>query len=713
MKVVVGLGNPGERYAATRHNAGFWVLDRLAAAHGLAFEAHADAHVARGQLPDGSPYALVKPWTFMNRSGGPAAGWFEALGAGDPAVDLLVVYDDLDLPPGQLRLRKKGGHGGHNGLRDVIAAFDARVFPRLRFGIGRPDPGVSVLDHVLTLFPAADLPAIEASVDRASEAVTVFLAEGMDAAMNRFNANPEPAVKGSPGAGAGRASEEEPAIKSATSADDSATMASPIREPSNPEEHSGPDDREATNVYDAGNVHDAGDGTPGMSLAAPGAAQPKLAERIARPFVQFMQLETGSAVLLLVMSGVALAWANSPWAESYEHLLHEPVAFSFGTHALSLSVHHWINDGLMAIFFFLVGMEIKREMVMGDLSTPTRAMMPVLAALGGMVVPAGVYAFLLWGDPAVKGWGIPMATDIAFAVAAMSVLGKRVPPSLKVFLLALAIADDLGAVMVIAVFYTDTIHVGALAWAFGFLAMIFGMNRAGVRAFLPYWVVGAVVWFFMHESGVHATIAGVALGLLTPAHPDPHRQNSLVERGRDALDHLREWVTRDHEDHGGHKRHHAVLTLQDASRDSLSPLDYLTNRLERPVLFVVMPLFALANAGVALETETLGNPVSRQVAVAVIAGLVLGKPIGITVFSWIAVRLKLAEMPRGVNFAAIFATGMLAGIGFTVALFIAALSFDDAAITAGAKVGILIGSVLACVIGLAVLARALPAEPQS
>lgn len=683
MKIVVGLGNPGQRYAATRHNAGFRVVERVAEALGVRFEMRGEARVATGRLPgaDGVSFALVEPWTFMNRSGGPTAALLAALGEVDPTTELLVVHDDLDLPVGRLRLRKKGGHGGHNGLRDVIEALGTRDFPRLRFGIGRPPAGSAVLDHVLAPFTPDEQADVEPSLARAAWAVRCFLTEGMDAAMNRFN---RAAEDGGPGEGAG-----EPAIQCADPGDVPAQAARPIRPP------------ETRN-------DDPGEEAPAMT-DVPVPPPPKLAQRIARPFVRFMELETGSAALLLLMTVIALFWANSPFAHSYEHLLHEPVAFAFGDHAISLSVHHWINDGLMAIFFFLVGMEIKREMVMGDLSTRTRAMLPVLAAVGGMVFPAGIYAAFLWGTPAIRGWGIPMATDIAFAVAAMSVLGSRVPSSLKVFLLALAIADDLGAVLVIAIFYTETIHLGALAWAVAFLGGIVAMNKAGVRSFPAYWVAGAIVWFFTHESGVHATIAGVALGLITPAWPDPERQRSIVDRGRDALDHLREWVTRDHEDPGGHKRHHAVVTLQDASRDSLSPLDYLANRLERPVLFVIMPLFALANAGVALQTETLANPVARQVAIAVALGLMLGKPVGVTLFSWGAVRVGLAEMPRGVSLGAIFATGMLAGIGFTVALFIAALSFDDAATTAGAKVGILIGSLLACVIGLVALGRALPA----
>jgi len=283
-----------------------------------------------------------------------------------------------------------------------------------------------------------------------------------------------------------------------------------------------------------------------------------------------------------------------------------------------------------------------------------------------------------------------------------------VPSPLKVFLLALAIADDLGAVLVIAVFYTETIHLGALGAAGVALLVVLAMNYGGVRSFLPYWLIGAVVWFFTHESGVHATIAGVALGLVTPAYPDPHRQHTLMDRARDALDHLREYVSQHDADHGGHQRHDAVVQLQEATRDSLSPLDYLANRLERPVLFVIMPLFALANAGVVLDASTFSDPLAMRVAVAVALGLLIGKPVGITLFSWVAVRIGLADMPRGVNLLAIFATGMLAGIGFTVALFISALAFDDPVMTAGSKVGILVGSTVACVVGLAALSRALP-----
>jgi NhaA family Na+:H+ antiporter len=619
----------------------------------------------------------------MNRSGGPVAAALAELGVADPARDLLLVHDDIDRPLARLRVRKKGGHGGHNGLRDVLAALGSRDVPRLRFGVGRPPPGADPVEHVLSPFEPDEAPGVEDGVAEAADAVRTFLAEGLDAAMNRFNRRDE----GARGGGEPPARTEAPARTGG--AHRVGSPAASGRVPSA--------------------ARSAAPGSPPQPMSSPRPPQP-LAERIARPFVQFMELEIGSALVLLAMTVLALAWANSPFAHTYEHLLHEKVGFVFGEHALKLSVHHWINDGLMAIFFFLVGMEIKREMVMGDLSTRARAMLPVMAALGGMVVPAGIYAAFHAGGPASHGWGIPMATDIAFAVAAMSVLGSRVPSPLKVFLLALAIADDLGAVLVIAVFYTESIHLGALGMAGLTLALVVAMNYAGVRAFLAYWIVGAVVWFFTHESGVHATIAGVALGLITPAWPDPHRKHNLIDRARESLEHLREYVTRDRDDHGGHRRHHAVVQLQDATRASLSPLDYLTNRLERAVLFVVMPLFALANAGVHLEASTLADPLAMRVAVAVALGLLVGKPVGITLFAWLSVRIGLATMPKGVNLLALFATGMLAGIGFTVALFISALAFKDPVVTAGSKVGILVGSTVACVVGLAALNRALPKQ---
>lgn len=428
-----------------------------------------------------------------------------------------------------------------------------------------------------------------------------------------------------------------------------------------------------------------------------------LAIRLTRPFMRFFEIEVASAAVLFATTVLALIWANSPWSHSYEDLWHHlELGVSVGHWEFGMSLGHFVNDGLMAIFFFVVGLEIKRELVQGELSTRQRAMFPVAGALGGMIAPACIYTAFHFGGPAIRGWGVPMATDIAFAVAAISLLGSRVPAGLKVFLLALAIADDLGAVAVIAVFYTEDLSLLHFAASLSTLAFVYGMNRAGVRSFAPYWIVGALAWYFMVQSGVHATIAGVFLGFLTPtvAH-DPH-SDRLLDRGRAWIEHLLDGVRGDGDSHGS-GRHHAARQLQRVGLDALSPLDYLVNELDRWVAFLIMPLFALSNAGVHLDASTLSNPETEKVAIAVALGLLIGKPIGITAMSWVAVRTGLAALPRGVGWGAIAATGVLAGIGFTVALFITSLAFVDPAHTAGAKVGILCGSAIATVLGVLIL----------
>jgi len=432
-------------------------------------------------------------------------------------------------------------------------------------------------------------------------------------------------------------------------------------------------------------------------------------DRINQPFQRFLALEASSSLLLLGMTVLALAWANSPWVEAYQHWLHLPLALHIGGFELSLSFGHFVNDALMGIFFFVVGMEIKREMAVGELSSASKALLPAIAALGGMLIPAGIYAAFHWGEPTIRGWGVPMATDIAFAVAALSVFGARVPSGLKVFLLALAIADDIGAVAVIAVFYTADVSIPWLAWAVGGLVFTFAMNLSGVRSYSVYFVVGGLVWFAMHESGVHATIAGVALGLLTPARsleavPD---RATLVQRGIRWLEQLGDAIEGG-DDLAGHERHRITRQVQAVTRSTLSPIDELTNVLHPWVAFVIMPLFALCNAGVALGASALAEPVAARVSLGIGLGLLIGKPLGITLFAWLAVRAGLAQLPRGVGWSQVVATGFLAGIGFTVALFVASLAFSDPGHGAAAKVGILLGSVGATVRGVAGLARTLP-----
>ena len=440
------------------------------------------------------------------------------------------------------------------------------------------------------------------------------------------------------------------------------------------------------------------------------ARRPLLAERLSRPFQRFFAIEAASGILLLGATALALVWANSPFGHAYEALWHTELGIQLGSYALSLTLHEWVSDALMTIFFFTVGLEIKRELAYGELSSRDRAMLPVLGAAGGMVVPAAIYTAFHWGEPTLRGWGIPMATDIAFAVTALSIFGARVPPGLKVFLLALAIADDLGAVAVIAIFYTADLSLPALGLAILGLAFCVAMNRIGVRAVPAYVVVGSLVWLAMLKSGVHATVAGVALGFITPARPllDPR---PLMDRAHEILGKLRELLhVAPHADHHGHERHRLMRELAELRYASMSPLDSLLTTLEPWVAFVIMPLFALANAGVHLNAATFGDTTGMEVGLAVALGLLVGKPIGITLFAFGAVRSGLASMPRGVTWGQMFGTGILAGIGFTVALFITNLAFETPSYVDGSKVGILGGSFLATVLGVLVLSRTLPRQ---
>jgi NhaA family Na+:H+ antiporter len=429
-----------------------------------------------------------------------------------------------------------------------------------------------------------------------------------------------------------------------------------------------------------------------------------LADRLAEPLRRFLGIEAASSILLLAATLVALALANSPWREGWAHFWHQRIAFEVGGFELALSLVHWVNDALMAIFFFVVGLEIKREMTIGELASRRRAMLPVFGALGGMVAPALIYVAVQPGGDAAAGWGIPMATDIAFAVAALAVLGPRVPPGLKIFLLALAIVDDLGAVTVIAVFYTDEVRLTALFAAVAGLGLVYAIRVAGVRAYGPYFVVGAGVWLATLGSGIHATVAGVMLGLMTPVHALGLRE-TLVTRLRESVEEALARVG-----DGSHEaRPEPVLErVRALSLEAQSPLEFLTHRLHPWVAFGVMPVFALANAGVTLDAGTLGEPPGTRVALAVALGLLLGKPLGIAAFAFVAARLGLAALPAGVGFGALFGAGLLGGIGFTMALFITALAFGEGPLAGAAKVGVLGASVVACLAGLAVLARVLP-----
>ena len=423
----------------------------------------------------------------------------------------------------------------------------------------------------------------------------------------------------------------------------------------------------------------------------------KPVDRIIGPLARFLHIEAASGVLLLFVTCIALALANSPFANAFLSLWQTPFGFTLGTFEMNHSLRHWINDGLMAIFFFVVGLEVKRELVLGELRDLRTAALPIIAAAGGMVVPAGLYLAGQLGQPGERGWGIPMATDIAFVVGCLAVLGTRVPVGLRIVLLSLAIADDIGAILVIAIGYTSHISLAALFLGLLGLGVVRGLARLGVRSVPIYCIVGVVIWLAFHASGVHATIAGVILGLLTPAHVwvSAGRLHAIVQQ-------FTAYVEGERWSNGG-KNHAALRDIQVAAREILSPLERLETALHPWVSFVIMPLFALANAGVSINLTDFREPV----AVAVMVGLGVGKPVGIVSFSWLAVRLGIARLPAGVNWSILTAGGILAGIGFTMALFIAGLALEGRLLNA-AKVGILSGSALSAVIGSLLLFWLLP-----
>ncbi len=420
-------------------------------------------------------------------------------------------------------------------------------------------------------------------------------------------------------------------------------------------------------------------------------------DRFTAPIAQFLHIEAASGGVLLVCAALALVMANSPWSEAWKGIWETPVGIGFGSFQMTHSLKHWINDGLMAVFFFVVGLEVKREIVLGELRDLRVATLPIVGALGGMVVPAGVYLWLQAGEPTASGWGIPMATDIAFVVGCLAVLGPRVPNSLRVMLLSLAIVDDIGAIVVIAVGYTKSLDLTALALGVLGILAVAALARLGVRSLAVYTAVGFGVWLETHQSGVHATLAGVILGLMTPTRP-------WVEQSR--LRRYMDEAIRGHDAGVWDRRQGRAARLAElltAAREAVSPLEYTEYKLHPWVGFAIMPVFALANAGVTLKIGYLSDPV----AIAVAAGLLLGKPIGIVLFVFVGVRLGLTRLPAGVGWGAIAGGGILAGIGFTMALFIAGLALDGQPLYA-AKVGILGASLLAAIAGMALLVASLP-----
>jgi NhaA family Na+:H+ antiporter len=413
-------------------------------------------------------------------------------------------------------------------------------------------------------------------------------------------------------------------------------------------------------------------------------------DAIISPFQAFTKTQTSGGLLLLVFTVIALMWANSPWSASYSHFWHMPFAVGFGEHVLTKPLEFWINDGLMAVFFFVVGLEIKRESLTGELSSPRHAALPIAAALGGMVVPALLYFTFNAGTPEVSGWGIPMATDIAFALGVLALVGRNIPDGLKLFLTALAIVDDLGAVLVIAIFYTSDISLPALGIGFGFLLLMVLANILGVRDPLVYLVLGCGLWFSFLVSGVHATIAGVLGALAIPARSLIDTR-VFVEGGRFLLSVVETKTAPGQEVAGYATKRGAIQALESACATVDTPLERLEHALHPWVAFFIMPVFALCNAGVVLDVGLL-EALREPVTLGVMVGLIFGKQTGILLFSWLAVRGGLASLPNGVGWRQIYGAAVLGGIGFTMSLFIAGLAFTDPNALVLAKTGILLGS---------------------
>ncbi len=435
-----------------------------------------------------------------------------------------------------------------------------------------------------------------------------------------------------------------------------------------------------------------------VDMSPPGGMPETQVGRWVQAFSRFLQIESASGFLLLACTTVALLLANSPWSESFAGIWQIHLRLAVGNFELNKPLLLCINDGLMTVFFFVVGLEIKREFVAGELRDPRKAALPVVAALGGMIVPAGIYLLLQGGQPGQSGWGIPVATDIAFVAGFLALLGSRVPPSLKVMLMSLAIADDIGAILLIAFFYSTDISFVALGFAAAGIGTTYVLNRVGVRQVSVYVVVGAGVWLAVLKSGVHPTVAGVVLGFMTPATAwagtagFPNVLTQVLERLVKASD-----------DSSTKQRHRALSQLAATAREGTSPLERLEFGLHPWVAFLIMPLFALANAGVGIEAASLGSPV----AFAVTTGLVLGKPGGIVLFSWIATRLGFARLPSGVNWKIMMGAGCLAGIGFTMSIFIAGLALQDNLLDDG-KIGTLVGSTISAILGCSLLLMFMP-----
>ncbi len=416
------------------------------------------------------------------------------------------------------------------------------------------------------------------------------------------------------------------------------------------------------------------------------------------PFEQFVHDEASSGLLLMACTVIAMVIANSRLFPIYDAILHTDITIGGGAFALTYSLHHWINDGLMALFFFTVGLEIKREILVGELAAVRQAILPIAGAFGGMIVPALIYVAINGGTDAIDGWGVPMATDIAFALGVLALLGKRIPKALVGFLLALAIVDDLGAVLVIAVFYTEQINLSALVFAGGAFFMLVLSNKLGIRRPLPYIIFGILLWIGMLKSGVHATLAWVITALTVPANS--HCDVVPFLRRMRQLTNTFERINESGKNIMQNSRQQKILqSMEDFVHCMESPLQRMEHNLHIWVSFLIIPIFALANAGIPLEMATIGQTLSHPVTMGVMAGLIGGKLVGIFFFSWLVIRLGWSRLPKNVSMPQIASVSLLAGIGFTMSIFIAGLAFDNPQYLLNAKIGILTASLFAGISG--------------
>ncbi|HIE55457.1 MAG TPA: Na+/H+ antiporter NhaA [Chromatiaceae bacterium] len=431
---------------------------------------------------------------------------------------------------------------------------------------------------------------------------------------------------------------------------------------------------------------------PGKEHLAPWE---KAFNQILTPLEEFIHRQTTSGMLLMVSAVIALLIANGPWANAYGHVLHADFTIGSGQWALTMSVHHWINDGLMALFFLVVGLELKRELLVGELSDPRQALLPIIAAIGGMLVPALFYLLVNYVGSAIQGWGVPMATDIAFALGVLALLGGRVPGSLLTLLVALAIVDDLGAVVVIALFYTSELDMTALAAAAGILFLLMSLNLGGIRRILPYMLLGCLLWLAMLKSGVHATLAGVFLAFTIPMKPKLDAPRFLARAHR-LLAEIKEAHEQEPNIILNDRMRSRTTALMEGTLLSLAPAQRLEHQLHLPSAYLVIPVFALANAGIPMDFSAFGEIFSHPVALGVMLGLLLGKLLGIVGFVWLTVALGWSRLPAGLTFSHIIGMALIGGIGFTMSIFIAELAFtgDEQGLLM-AKTGILMASLFA------------------